>query len=60
MLPVAASKSCTVYNNLEGNIDNPPKPVLINDRFPKDEAHVAQEFPDEEIAAIAHDVAHFK
>ncbi|MBV9064790.1 MAG: hypothetical protein JOZ84_17660 [Methylobacteriaceae bacterium] len=47
-------------DNIEGNIENPPKPVLINDQSSKREAHVAQEIPDEEIAAIAHYVAHFK
>lgn len=39
------------------HIDNLPRPVLVNDNFLK---HIAQEIPDEEIAAIAHYVAPFK
>ncbi|MEA2933784.1 MAG: hypothetical protein QOD74_430, partial [Variibacter sp.] len=27
------------YDNIEDNLDNPPQPVLISDKFPKDEAH---------------------
>ncbi|WP_187144235.1 PQQ-dependent sugar dehydrogenase [Microvirga massiliensis] len=27
------------FDDIEDNLDNPPKPVLVNDQFPKDEPH---------------------
>ena len=27
------------YDNIEDNLDNPPKPVLVSDKFPDDEPH---------------------
>jgi glucose/arabinose dehydrogenase len=27
------------YDNIEDNLDNPPKPVLVSDKFPTDEPH---------------------
>lgn len=27
------------YDNIEANLDNPPQPTLISDKFPSDEAH---------------------
>jgi glucose/arabinose dehydrogenase len=27
------------YDNIEDNLDNPPKPVLVSDKFPADEPH---------------------
>jgi glucose/arabinose dehydrogenase len=27
------------YDNIEANLNNPPKPVVVNDSFPKDQAH---------------------
>jgi glucose/arabinose dehydrogenase len=38
-LYVAELSKIWKYDNIEANLDNPPKPQLINDDFPTDEAH---------------------
>ena len=48
------------FEDIENDIDNPPKPTLINDYFPKDEARYAATRAASDIIAIAHYVAHFK
>ncbi|MCC7348006.1 MAG: PQQ-dependent sugar dehydrogenase [Variibacter sp.] len=38
-LYVAELSKVWKYDNIEDNLDNPPPPKLINDKFPTDEAH---------------------
>ena len=38
-LYVAELSRITRYDNIEANLDNPPKPVVVFDALPKDEAH---------------------
>jgi glucose/arabinose dehydrogenase len=38
-LYIAELSKISKIDNIEDNLDNPPKPTVINDNFPKDEAH---------------------
>ncbi|HEX8665165.1 MAG TPA: PQQ-dependent sugar dehydrogenase [Beijerinckiaceae bacterium] len=38
-LYVAELSKVSRLDNIEDNLDNPPKPTLVNDQFPKDEPH---------------------
>jgi glucose/arabinose dehydrogenase len=38
-LYVATPKDLTRYDNIEANLDNPPKPVMVYDQFPGDVPH---------------------
>jgi glucose/arabinose dehydrogenase len=38
-LYIAELSKVSKIDNVEDNLDNPPKPTVINDNFPKDEAH---------------------
>lgn len=38
-LYVATPKDLTRYDNIEANLDNPPKPVMVYDKFPGDVPH---------------------